>query len=187
MIASEKPVIGNDDEPVGEYASPACLMHEVDPAYFGLPTREDERMSLNEIEISAVSKALLTDLPDAVIYAEANSVIRYWNDGAERIFGFSAAEMLGNSMEAIIPERLRDRHNKGFDAMMETGKSSHAPDEILATPAMTKAGDTISIQFTVAPVKSQDGELTGVVAVLRDVTETFKEMRKLRAALKDAG
>ena len=126
-------------------------------------------------------------MPDAVIYADAGGLVRFWNAGAERVYGFNAQEMLGQSMDAIIPERLQERQNVGFSAMMATGKTSHALEEILATPAMTKAGDTISIQFTVAPVKASDGALTSVVAVLRDVTETSKEMSRLRAEIEAQG
>ena len=65
--------------------------------------------------------------------------------------------------------------------MMATGQSRHAPHELLAVPAITKSGDRLSIQFQVAPVSGRDGALAGIVAVLRDVTTTFEELRRLRA------
>ena len=69
---------------------------------------------------------------------------------------------------------------------METGRSSHEPDELLSVPALTKSGETISVQFTVAAVQKDDGGIAGIVAVLRDVSANFAEIKRLRAALKEA-
>jgi PAS domain S-box-containing protein len=129
----------------------------------------------------ALADAMLSSLPDAIVYSDSDGLIRFWNSGAQRIFGFSQAEALGQSLDIIIPERLRERHWDGYRRMMETGKSRHAADELLAVPAVNKAGHKLSVQFTVAPVSGADGALAGIVAVLRDVTATFEEMRRLRA------
>lgn len=128
----------------------------------------------------ALARTLLCDLPDAVIYADRDGNVRFWNAGAERIFGFTQSEAIGRSLDIIIPERLRKRHWDGYRHMMETGHSSHAPDELLAVPAVTKTGESLSIQFTVAPVRDAAGTLTGIVSVLRDVTATFRELKRLR-------
>ncbi len=130
----------------------------------------------------ALARTLLVDLPDAVIYADRDGTIRYWNPGAERIFGFTKAEAIGQSLDIIIPERLRQRHWDGYARMMQTGKSRYAADELLSVPAVTKAGASLSIQFTVAAVRDADGNLNGIVASLRDVTATFIELKRLRAA-----
>jgi PAS domain S-box-containing protein len=136
---------------------------------------------LDGAALDALARTLLADLPDAVIYADRDGAIRFWNPGAERIFGFNKTEAIGRSLDIIIPERLRKRHWDGYAHMMQTGRSSHSPDELLAVPAVTKAGESVSIQFTVAPVHDDAGHLTGIVAVLRDVTATFREMKRLRA------
>jgi signal transduction histidine kinase len=65
--------------------------------------------------------------------------------------------------------------------MMATGQPQHAPEKLLSVPAQTKAGETLSIQFTVAPVPDETGQMAGIVAVLRDVTATFQELKRLRA------
>lgn len=177
-----------------EYASPACYMHEVDPRYFGLPGPEEtggpdngggqeERMTnLDQDAQARIGAALLKDLPDAVIYADREGLVRYWNAGAERIFGFDEAEALGQSLDIIIPERLRERHWQGYQHMMETGQSAHGPEEILSVPAVTKDGEKRSIQFTLAPVLDAAGKVEGIAAVLRDATDTFAELKRLRAA-----
>jgi PAS domain S-box-containing protein len=132
-------------------------------------------------DLAALGRTLLNDIPDAVIYADREGVIRFWNPGAERIFGFTAAEALGQSLDIIIPERLRQRHWDGYSHMMATGQSRYGAGDLLSVPAVNKAGDNLSIQFTVAPVHGETGELAGIVAVLRDVTATFQEMKRLRA------
>lgn len=132
-------------------------------------------------EIAQLAKTVLYEVPDAIIYADRDGIIKFWNRGATRLFGFSAAEAVGKSLDIIIPQRLRQRHWDGYSHMTKTGRSRHAPDQLLSTPAQTKSGGAISIQFTVAPVRHGDGSLSGVVALLRDVTETFQELKRLRA------
>jgi PAS domain S-box-containing protein len=139
--------------------------------------------ALNEAELAALGATVLTDVPDAIIYADRDGAIRFWNPGAERIFGFTREEALGQSLDLIIPERLRKRHWDGYAHMMQTGQSRYAADELLSVPAQTKNGDTLSIQFTVAPVRGSDGALAGIVAVLRDATTTFNELKRLRAQI----
>ena len=66
-------------------------------------------------------KRLLDGSPDAILISDRSGVVRYWNAGAERIFGFSASEALGKSMDLIIPERLRARPWTGWEKVMEMG------------------------------------------------------------------
>ncbi len=136
---------------------------------------------LSERDIAQLGRTVINQIPDAVIYADRNGIIRFWNAGAARVFGFSTAEAVGQSLDIIIPPRLRQRHWDGYHHMMATGQSQHAPDELLSVPAQTKAGETLSIQFTVSPVPDEDGQVTGIVAVLRDVTAIFRELKRLRA------
>ena len=63
--------------------------------------------------------------PDAVIFADVGGIIRLWNGGATRIFGFAADEMVGHNMDAIIPERLRQRHWDAYHAAMAAGVSRY--------------------------------------------------------------
>tara|TARA_R110001599_G_scaffold183562_1_gene376872 strand:+ start:33361 stop:33933 length:573 start_codon:yes stop_codon:yes gene_type:complete len=170
-----------DDSQAAGFASSPCAMHEVDPAYMGLEGIGAAPEVPGDDVLTSIADALLTGLPDAVVYSDSSGLIRFWNSGAQRIFGFSETEALGQSLDIIIPERLRDRHWEGYGRMMATGKSRYEADKLLAVPAVNKAGQKLSIQFTVAPVTGRDGALAGIVAVLRDVTATFEEMRRLRA------
>jgi PAS domain S-box-containing protein len=135
-----------------------------------------------------LGRALLGTMSDAIIHADHEGVIRFWNPGAERIFGFTPDEALGRSLDLIIPEPQRARHWSGFRRVMETGESRYGHGDLLAVPGLRKDGSRISIEFTIVPVHGEDGRMEGMLAVLRDVTRRFEEMRALRreiAVLKD--
>lgn len=122
---------------------------------------------------------------DAVIFGDAEGKVRLWNTGAERIFGFRADEIVGKSMDLIIPENLRERHWEGYDQTMKTGKTQYSRN-LLAVPAIRKDGTRISIEFTIALIRNDDGKLLGPAAILREVTARWnqdKESRKRLAAL----
>jgi len=120
---------------------------------------------------------------DAVIYADAAGVIRFWNAGAARIFGYAAGEALGASLDLIIPERLRPRHWQGYDEVMHGRESRYGEGDLLAVPALHKDGKQISVEFTILPFRDAAGGLIGIAAILRDVTKRFEEMRALRREL----
>ena len=132
---------------------------------------------------------IVTGCPDAIIYADASGAIRYWNAAATRIFGYSEDEAIGQSLDLIIPERLRGRHWEGWNRVMGGSPSRYPDGALLAVPAARKDGSPLSIEFTILPVKGADGGLVGIAAFLRDGTPRFEEMRALRrelAALKSA-
>ena len=70
-----------------------------------------------------IADAILDAAGDAIIACDADGIIRFWNLGASRIFGFDAGEAVGQSLDIIIPERLRTRHWEGFRKMVATGQS----------------------------------------------------------------
>jgi PAS domain S-box-containing protein len=126
--------------------------------------------------------AIVDATQEAVIFAGTDGRIQLWNGGAERIFGWSAGEAIGQSLDLIIPEKLRGRHWDGWKQVMKTGITRYASD-LLAVPAVRKDGARISLEFTVALVRDGAGEIAGVAAVLRDVTERWQRDRELRARL----
>ncbi len=125
-------------------------------------------------------ETVIRTIPDAVIYADAEGVICFWNSGAERIFGFSATEAIGQSLDIIIPANLRARHWDGFRHVMATGESRYGEGELLAVPGLCKDGTRISLEFTIAALRDGAGRMQGIAAVLRDVTPRFEEIRQLR-------
>jgi PAS domain S-box-containing protein len=73
-----------------------------------------------------LSQQIVENVSDAIIFADSGGVVRLWNAGAERIFGFCADEMVGKSMDSIIPDNLRERHWQGYHQAMKTGQTSTA-------------------------------------------------------------
>jgi len=122
---------------------------------------------------------LVEVIGDAVVVADTSGAIDLWNPAAERLFGFTRAEVLGNSLDLIIPERLRERHWAGFAQTMASGETRYAHD-VLRVPAVHKDGRPLSIAFTVGLLYGQQREVTGIVAVIRDETTRFAEERNLR-------
>jgi PAS domain S-box-containing protein len=124
--------------------------------------------------------ALLHSMSDAIIASDCEGRITFWNPGAERIFGFSRAEAIGQSLDLSVPERLRERHWTGYTEVMRTGESRYGHGDLLSVPAQRKDGARLSIEFTIVPLKNDAGVMTGMAAILRDVTTRFEELRALR-------
>jgi PAS domain S-box-containing protein len=123
--------------------------------------------------------ALVSAIGDAVVVSDAEGKVIVWNPAAERMFGFTEAEALGQSMDMIIPERLRKRHWEGFDKSMETGTTKYGHD-VLRVPAVDKAGRALSIAFTVAMLFGADGKVSAIASIIRDETARFADERALR-------
>ena len=123
---------------------------------------------------------LVEDALDAIIYADVGGMIRFWNRAAERIFGFSEAEVLGRSLDVIIPETLRKRHWEAYEQTMRSGNTRYGAGDVLAVPAIRKDHGRLSIEFSILLFRDQDGHMLGVAAILRDVTHRFEETKALR-------
>ena len=137
-----------------------------------------------------IGLALLSGEGDAIVAADRDGVIRFWSPGAARIFGFPEAEALGQSLDIIIPAQLRERHWAGYREMMRTGQSRYSGGDMLSVPALHKSGGRLSIEFTLSAIKNSQGEVTALVALMRDVTARFDELKRLRqqaAALDSPG
>jgi len=135
------------------------------------------------MQIDRLGQALLESAPDAIIFADGEGVIRFWNPGAERLFGFTAAEALGQSLDIIIPENQRARHWAGYRQVMATGESRYGHGDLLAVPGVRKDGSRVSLEFTIVPLRDEAGRMEGMTAIMRDVTKRFEELRALRREL----
>jgi PAS domain S-box-containing protein len=128
-------------------------------------------------EISSLAESILEQIADAVIYADDTGKIMRWNHAAAALFGYSAADALGQNLDLIIPEHLRAAHWRGFEAATKSGVM-----KLQGRPTVTRAthqsGRKLYVEMTFALVKGQAGDAArGAVAVARDVTERIEQQR----------
>ena len=127
-------------------------------------------------------KQLVEAISDAIVAADASGVIILWNPAAQRMFGYTESEALGQSLDIIIPQRQQQRHWDGYHKTMATGQTKYGND-VLRVPAVHKDGSARSIAFTVALLHSPDQKVSAIVAAIRDETSRFAEERSLRKRL----
>ena len=151
-----------------------------------MPMAEDNEQIRTMNIPAGLGEALLHSASDAIIATDREGNITFWNPGAERIFGFTADDANGQSLDLIIPENLRARHWSGFRHTMATGTSRYGHGDLLSVPGLTKEGARISVEFTILLLRDGGRAVTGTVAVMRDVTKRFEEVRELKRRLAGA-
>jgi PAS domain S-box-containing protein len=134
---------------------------------------------------SRLGDTILNTTSDAILATDREGVIRFWNRGAARIFGFTAEQAIGASLDLVIPERLRKRHWDGYERVMATGETRYGAGDVLAVPAIAKGGRQISVEFTIILLQDSERRVSGMAAILRDVTARFEELRQLKRELGD--
>lgn len=133
----------------------------------------------------SLAAGIVRAIPEAVIFADIKGLVRYWNRGAEEIFGFTAQEAMGQSLDMIIPERMRQAHWDGYYKAIELGDTYSGRGSRI-TRSLHKEDKPLYVDMSFAIVKDHGGQVIGSLAVARDATERFtaeKEMRKQIAAL----
>lgn len=127
-------------------------------------------------------KTILDQAPDAILYADREGIILLWNRGAELLFGHSAQEAIGQSLDLIIPEKLRGRHWEGYFKVMETGVSRYGTD-LLTVPALHRDGRQLSCAFSIVMLKDAHGKPLGVASIMRDGTAAFEREKGYKAKI----
>jgi PAS domain S-box-containing protein len=122
--------------------------------------------------------------PDAIIVADREGIIRVWNAAAERIFGYDAAAALGQDLNIIIPESLREAHWEGYARALAAGDTKYR-GQALPTKATRHDGMIIYVELSFAIVRGADGAVIGAMANARDITERFERDRALRRRLRE--
>jgi PAS domain S-box-containing protein len=142
--------------------------------------RDDDRPSPDlRIDDGALAQ-LVRVLADAVVIADPQGVIVLWNDAATTLFGWAATEAVGETLDLIIPERLRARHWDGYRRVMETGNTEYGT-RLLEVPALHRDGHTLSIAFTVTLLSRPGNQQPdAIAAVIRDDTARYEERRRAR-------
>ena len=137
---------------------------------------------MNDVTTEWLHQQIVELAHDAIVFADREGIIRLWNDGAEAMFGHRREEALGQPLDIIIPERLRERHWEGYRRAIIAGTTRYR-DELLKVPAVRKDGTRISLEFTILPIQQASGKMLGFAAILRDVTARWLEDRALRERL----
>lgn len=117
-------------------------------------------------------RALLEYATEAIIFADCEGLIRLWNPGSEVLFGYTANEVIGESLDIIIPERLRCAHWDGYRRALAAGHTLHGR-RVLATRSMHKNGDKLYVELSFSMVKDAQGAVIGAMAVARDITARY--------------
>lgn len=114
--------------------------------------------------------AILYQSADAIIYADREGCIQLWNAAAEHLFGFLEAEVLGKSLDVMIPERLRDAHWIGYNNAMKLGVTKHSGMSML-TKSLHKSGSTVYVEMSFSVVTDADRATIGSVAIAREARQ----------------
>jgi PAS domain S-box-containing protein len=125
---------------------------------------------------------LLNNAPDAMLISDREGIIRYWNSGAELIFGHTATNAVGQSLDLIIPENLRSRHWEGYWRVMASGETKYKTG-LLSSPGVRKDGSRVSLEFSMVLLHDETGVITGCASVMRDVSERWKREKELKERL----
>lgn len=125
---------------------------------------------------------IVEDSPIAILFADRDGKIRFWNAGAEAIFGYTAEEAHGQSLDLIVPEKQRARHWEGWARVMASGVTKYGRDA-LAVPSTKKDGSRISIEFNIVLLRAPTGELLGAAAMVQDVTVRWQQQKEMKVRL----
>ena len=118
--------------------------------------------------------AIVEASDDAIVGEDLNGIITSWNKGAEKIFGYTADEMVGTSILRLVPADKQDEENQTLEKV-ERGESV----EGFETMRQTKEGRLINVSVTVCPIKDNNGNVIGVSKVARDITMRKEHEREI--------
>ncbi|WP_407277855.1 PAS domain S-box protein [Aromatoleum evansii] len=134
-------------------------------------------------DVTDINRLLVEQTADAVIFADREGRIRIWNAAAEALFGFPHMEAIGQSLDLIIPERLRAAHWEGFHRAVASGRTRLGGRAVI-TRSTTAAGATIYVEMSFALVSDMRGDVLGSVAVARDATQRREDERQLQQRIR---
>lgn len=131
----------------------------------------------------AIAADILASMQEAVVYADLDGIIRAWNRGAEAVFGFAADEAVGQSVDIIVPEKMRAAHWAGYNKAIAHG-DTYSGRGARITRALQKNGEALYVEMSFAMVRDGAGVMTGSIAVARDATARYLAERaaKVQAA-----
>lgn len=138
---------------------------------------------MQNLSLTWLAEQIVQENSDAIMFADYEGLIRLWNRGAEAMFGYSAMEAEGKSLDLIIPENLRGRHWEGYHKVMASGVTRYGT-ELLSAPGIRKDGTRLSLEFSMVIVRGEDGAVLGTGAVIRDITARWLKEKALKERIK---
>jgi len=127
-----------------------------------------------------VFQAVVEQAPDAIIFADRAGAIRVWNRAAEIVFGYAAAEVLGGSLDVIIPERLRRAHWEGYRRAIDSG-GTRLGGRATMTRSVHKNGSKLYVELSFGLVRNATGAIVGALALGRECSARHLAEGALRA------
>lgn len=115
----------------------------------------------------------------ALIFADAKGFIRYWNDDAESVFGYAASEIVGRSMETVIPPEFRERHWAAFDPAMASTDVDRIDSGSVALPGLHKDGSRLDLEVHLFRIPDSRGHSAGALAVFSPVARDLPPLESL--------
>lgn len=125
---------------------------------------------------------LVNNAPEAILISDVVGIIRFWNSGAVQLFNHSSDEAVGQSLDLIIPENLRNRHWEGYRRVMASGETNYKTG-LLSSPGIRKDGSRVSLEFSMVLLHDENGALQGCASIMRDVTERWNREKELKDRL----
>lgn len=104
----------------------------------------------------------------AIVSADRDGRISAWNEAAEQVLGYSAADAIGQSLDLIIPVEERSDHWHGFRRAMTKGLLNYRPDHVLDVEGLRRDGTRVKLDVSLAGIHDQAGHLVGVTAIIRE-------------------
>ncbi len=125
------------------------------------------------VELEGRFKAIIASSDDAIISKDLTGVVRSWNESAERIFGYTADEMIGKSITVLFPTDRLEEEPKILEQLRRGQRVDH-----FETVRLSKDGRLVDVSVTISPVKGPAGEIIGVSKVARDITSIKRILRE---------
>lgn len=142
-----------------------------------MSSTSNEKLSLWDDNPTAWLAAIVESSDDAIIGKTLDGTIRSWNAGAERIFGYTASEIIGRSVLVLMPPELHDQEPMIVDRLARGERIEH-----FETVRVRKDGQHIEVSLSVSPIRDTGGHVVGAAKIARDITEA-KRLRKAEMEL----
>ena len=133
----------------------------------------------SSLEATQSLAAIVESSDDSIVSKDLNGIVKSWNPGAERVFGYTAEEMIGHSIRRIIPPELLAEEDSIMSAVARGERTDH-----FETMRIRKDGERIEVSLTLSPVADETGKIRGVASISRDVSQQKKVEKALHTSEK---